>query len=175
MSNTVLTLSVAGMAPFNLNQVEQELRPVNQESVRRSVNGTLQDTSWNGWQKLDTVITGQGALPPAVGGLWPGMTVVVGCIVPLTEQLSGSTSKTLAKIPVAGSLYAVDGVGRAIGVSNLVGQTLTLNAFSGTATIIYRPSLTMRVVDWRLIAKEVSRGQSPQSPQSHWRLELSES
>ena len=171
MSDTILTLAMAGFPPFNLTQVEQELRPVVQESVRRSVNGSLQDTSWNGWQKFDSVITGNGALPPAFGGLWPGMTVVVGCILPLTEQLSGSSSKTLAKVPVVGSLYAVDSNGSAIGVSSLIGQVLTLNSFSGTATIIYRPSLTMRVVDWRLMAKEAARGQRPQA---NWRLELSE-
>jgi hypothetical protein len=171
MSDTVLTLSLAGFPPLGLPLVEQELRPIAQHATRRTVNGALQDSGWSGWQKFETVITCELPLPPALGGIWPGMAVTVGCVLPLCEQLSGATSKTLAKTPVAGSVYAVDGLGNPIAVTGLTGRLLTLASFSGTASITYRPSLSMRVVDLRLTTKEAPRGSRNAGG---WRLELSE-
>jgi hypothetical protein len=105
--------------PYSARGLKQSLDPVGQSiSLERTVNGELIDTSVALFRKYRSTIQGADQQPPAVDGVWPGLTVTVGCTVELCYKTAGGTPAR----PV------VDGSSRVEG-----------------AFTFYRPSLEMKI------------------------------
>ena len=125
---TLLTIAALGIPPYSARGLRQTLTPIQQASqVRRTVNGSLKDISFDGFKKYASTITGADQMPPAVDGIWPGLEVVVECISELSYKTAGgSPDRTV----VSGS-------------SRVVGDFT-----------FYRPVLTMRIVSFNVDTDE---------------------
>jgi hypothetical protein len=129
--NTLLTLSAIGIPPYSARGLKQTLTPINAATqLRRTVNGALTDVADPLFRKYASIITGGDVDPPAVDMVWPGRTLVVGCIVELSVQDSETDPPTLGRSVVSGSQRTADGF------------------------IFYRPLLTMKVISWNIADDE---------------------
>lgn len=129
---TVLTISGVGVTPYSARGLVQSLEPIGAAvQMRRTVNGELRDISMAQFRKYRSTISGSDQQPPAVGGLWPGQLVTVGCIAELAYQTAtGSPERP-----------AVPGSSRV----------------EGDFTF-FRPSLQMRVTAFSMSADEWRAG-----------------
>lgn len=128
MTDTVLTITGAGLTPYSARGIEQTLEPIAQtQALRRTVNGALVDISAPELRKYRSTITCNDMNAPALDGVWPGQLVTVGCVSELSYATSGGTP---ARSVVAGS-------------SRVVGSYT-----------FYRPSLSMRVVNFQTVTDE---------------------
>lgn len=125
---TLLKINALGIPPYSARGLRQTLTPIQQASqVRRTVNGSLKDISFDGFKKYASTITGADQMPPAVDGIWPGLDVEVECISELSyETLGGSPARPV----VTGS-------------SRVVGDFT-----------FYRPVLQMRIVNFTVDTDE---------------------
>jgi hypothetical protein len=101
-SPTLLELTGVGVNPYSARGLTQTLQPIGQAtSQRRTVNGTLIDLGFDGFQKYQTTISGNDQAPPVSDGIWPGKLVTVKCIAELCYPTgaAGAPHKTA----VAGS------------------------------------------------------------------------
>jgi hypothetical protein len=124
--NIVFNLSTTtpGVNPYSARGLRGTLRPIDAarglDKLARTVNGSLIDISAPQMRKYQLQVTGSDGEPPALDGLWVGMTVVVDCLVELAYLTAvGSSGRT-----------AVSGSERVIGDYTY-----------------YRPQLSMMVVD----------------------------
>lgn len=123
MVDTILSLSGAGIPPYSTRGASQTLEPIDAAlSMRRTVNGALKDISFDGFKKYKSSITATDQRVPALDGVWPGLTLTVGCIQELCYK---TTAGAPARTPVAGS-----------------------SRVEGDYTF-YRPELTMKVVGYQ--------------------------
>jgi hypothetical protein len=127
-SFTVLRMSGVGVPPYSARGLTQTLAPISQASQnKRTINGSLKDISFPGFDKYKSTISGNDQKPPNVDGIWPGQTVVVDCISELQYTTIGGTPQ---RSVVSGSLYV-----------------------EGNHTL-YRPQLTMRIIDFSMQTDE---------------------
>src|SRR5262249_16083850 len=93
---------------------------------------------------------GQDKLPVALGNLWKGQEVVVGCIQMLWQK-ADDVSVELYRTPVQGSIIAIGEDRKAVAIKTREGMKLTLErpAFVG-----YRPMLKMKLADFGLETEE---------------------
>lgn len=123
--NTLLTLSSIGLTPYSARGLKQTLATINAATqMRRTVNGALTDVADPLFRKYSSTISGSDVDPPPTDLVWPGRTLVVGCIVELSQ--ADSTDLALGRTPVGGSQRTADGF------------------------VFYRPLLTMKVVAWNI-------------------------
>src|SRR5260221_12587240 len=86
MKETCLTLSIGGLPPYSSRGCHQVLEPIKSAELHRTVNGELVTTVSELHHKYKTVIKGQDKLPVALGDLWKGQDIVVGCIQMLWQK-----------------------------------------------------------------------------------------
>jgi len=95
--DTILVLTGVGIPPYSARGLQQSLDPITATvNQRRTVNGGLVDISAQQFRKYQSIVTGRDQNPPAVEGIWPGMTVVVDCVVELSyPTMSDAPSRTV--------------------------------------------------------------------------------
>lgn len=121
---TDFRMSAIGVPPYSARGLTQTVQPAAQAAqLRRTVNGSLKDVSFDGFRKYVTTVSGDDQEPPAIDGVWPGLEVVVDCVFELSYRTSGHTPQRTV----------VEGSSRV----------------SGQYTI-YRPRLAMRVVGFNV-------------------------
>lgn len=126
---TVLTLSGAGVAPYSARGVSQSLQPIAQASqLVRTINGELIDITPPQFRKYASTISCTDIEAPALGGIWPGMQLVVECVAEL-----GVSGGTVDRPAVAGSTHTEEGI------------------------TYYRPILTMLVRNFQQTTDEYGR------------------
>jgi len=129
MSDTLLVLSGIGVPGYSARGLTQTLEPIEASaSLRRTINGTLKDLSFEQFRKYKSSISCQDQEPPAVDGVWPGRVVTVDCVAELSYPTGGTSSR-----PV------------------VMGSTRTVGAF-----VFYRPRLQMLVTRLSLNRDEYS-------------------
>jgi hypothetical protein len=123
VADTLLNLDF-GVSTYSVRGITQTLTPDgNASRMRRTVNGRLDDLGDTNFRKYVSTISCRDTDSPALSGVWPGMAVVVDCIVELCYlTASGSAQRTV----VSGS-----------------------SRVSGLFTF-YRPQLTMRVSNYSI-------------------------
>jgi hypothetical protein len=127
-NTTLLTLTGMGVTPYSARGLTQTLEPISAAvSLRRTVNGTLVDVSAPQFRKYRSTISCTDQQAPAIDGIYPGLTLTVGCIAELSYITSGGTPK---RTPVTGS-------------------SRTEGPFT-----FYRPSLSMKVTGYRTTTDE---------------------
>lgn len=117
--------------PWSARGLRGTLTPIEaargNQLLRRTVNGALINISAPQMRKYRLEAAGGDMSPPALDGLWVGMTLQVMCHVELAYYTAGGSP---ARLPVAGSQW-VDG-----------------------AFTYYRPQLSMMVVDLSIAREE---------------------
>jgi hypothetical protein len=99
---SLLTLSGMDVTPYSARGLKQTLEPIDAAgNLRRTINGTLNDLSLVQFRKYRSTISGEDQQPPALEGVWQGVTVTVGCVAELAylTGLAGAPHRTV----VAGS------------------------------------------------------------------------
>ena len=137
--DTDLVLTGLGVVPYSARGLRDNLRPIDAGALRRTVNGTLKDVTDTAFRKYRISLSASDQEPPALDSAWRGMEVTVDCVSKLAYATGGSPGRTV----VPGSSY-------------------TEGAFT-----IYRPRLTMLIVDWTQDRDEWEAGVS-------WSLDLEE-
>lgn len=117
--NTVLVIDGIPLSPYAVRGLTQSLVPI-AATLKREVNGELDDVTPSQFRKYTSVINGDDQMPPGVDGIFNGDQVTVDCLV----ELSGLTAGFVAA--------------RAV----VPGSQRTEGLFT-----YYRPRLVMRVSD----------------------------
>ena len=123
MSDTDLVLTGIGIPDFSARGLRENLRPIEGGSLRRTVNGALVDVTESSFRKYALAITGSDQEPPAFDSTWRGQSVTVDALTKLSYPTSGGSP------------------GRTV----VPGSSVVNGSFT-----VYRPRLTMLVVDWTL-------------------------
>lgn len=126
--DTLLTLSGDLLPPYSTRGASQTLEPIDAAAnMRRTVNGALKDISFDGFRKYKSAITCSDQRVPALDGVWPGLTLTVGCVQELCYKTLGGTPSR----PVVSGSSRVEG-----------------------AYTYYRPQLTMKVMGYQTTLDE---------------------
>lgn len=120
--STVLSITGIGIPPYSARNIRQTLTAIGAASyMRRTINGELIDLSPTQFRKYKSSISANDIQPPALDGIWPGLTVTVDCIKELGYLTSGGSPK---KTVVSGS-SRVDGL-----------------------FTFYRPQIIFKIINW---------------------------
>lgn len=123
MADTLLTISGIGIPDYSMRGASQTLEPIDSAlNMRRTVNGNLKDISFDGFRKYKSSISCNDQRVPALDGVWPGVTLTIGCMQELCYKTAGGAP---SRAVVAGS-----------------------SRVEGDYTF-YRPSLVMKVVGYQ--------------------------
>jgi hypothetical protein len=122
-ADTLLTISGFGNMIYQARGLTQTLEHIQAASqMSRTINGTLLDVSAPQFRKYQSKITVPDEVEaPPLDGVWPGMTVTVGCAIYLCYP---HTNPSPGRPEVSGSSYSENGF------------------------TFYRPLLTMKVKDF---------------------------
>lgn len=124
---TLLTIIGADIPPYSARGLSQQLTPIQQSiDLRRTINAQLLDLRFDAFRKYISKITCNDQDVPALDGVWPGDTLVIGCVTELSYKSGGSPSRS----EVSGSSRNADGF------------------------VFYRPVLTMRVTNFQVTTDE---------------------
>lgn len=94
MADTLLKLSGDLLPPYSTRGASQTLEPIDASAnMRRTVNGSLKDISFDGFRKYKSSITATDQRVPALDGIWPGATLTVECVQELAYKTAGGTPK----------------------------------------------------------------------------------
>lgn len=146
---TELTLSIGGFPPFSARGCVQELTPLSSGEFRRTISGDLIHVGKKN-QKYKTIIKCRDKSVLATEGLSLGTVVQVGCLQYLWQKTS-QTTVTLERVPVGGSVTAVDETRVPIKILSIKGQEITLEK---SGYVGYRPFLNMCVTRFSLVTDE---------------------
>ena len=153
---TELILSVGGLPPLSARGCKQDLIPVPQGNLRRTINGELvmvggQDLKYKSTVKCNDKTS------LATDGLFPGCEVLVGCIQRLWHKVKENQDNapiTLERYPVKGSVVAIDENQNEIPVREIEGRRIQLKDRARDYYISYRPWLNMRAITYSLNTDE---------------------
>lgn len=147
---TELILSLGGLPPLSARGCIQELVPVEQGKLRRTLNGELVFVG-NPRSKYRSIIYCADKTSLATEGLSPGSVVQVGCIQRLWQKV----------------LPAMDEGQKPISVERIDNNQIQLQERRIPCFVSYRPWLSMRTVRYTLHTNEWGL-------KVGWRLELEE-
>ncbi len=164
-----LILSVGGLPPLSARGCIQELVPVEQGKLRRTINGELifvgKLTS-----KYRSIIHCTDKTSLATAGLHPGTIVQVGCIQRLWQKILPDPANKpilLERSPVEESISVVDNNQQTVKVEKIKDLEVQLADRHQVYYLSYRPWLTMRAIRYNLQTDEWGLRTS-------WHLELEE-
>ena len=128
MTSTLLTFTGLDIPPYSARGLTQTLEPLDVSSnLRRTINGALIDLTYDQFRKYRSQILGTDQQPPAIDGVWQGLSVVVHCLCELSYLTVGGTAQ---RTEVSGS-------------SRIEG-----------AFTFYRPELIMRITGFNVSTDE---------------------
>ncbi len=181
MTETVLSLSNIGVVPLSARGLSERLTPISNGELRRTVNGTLVDTTLTTHRKFQVSISCQDIQPAALNAVWRGKTTTVQCVSELSQKIT-LTSAVAANVsldrkPVTGSgraicrLGEVDTITSGVTFEQITGGWQADVAFptgtTGEAFLMYRPELDCMVDSWNSDTDEYAAAPG-------WTLELIE-
>jgi hypothetical protein len=104
-NETLLVISIVGVAPFSARGLTQTLEPIAAAlKQRRTVNGALVNLAPKQFQKYKSKITCHDMMAPAIDGVFPGLVVTVDCVAELSYLTATGTPQ---RPVVAGSSYVM--------------------------------------------------------------------
>jgi hypothetical protein len=166
---TELILSVGGMPPLSARGCIQQIMPIPQGNLRRTINGELIYVG-RPIAKYRSVIYCTDKASLATEGLSPGVTIQVGCIQRLWQKVLPDPDNKpimLERTPVSDSVIVIDEQQRHLEIESVDKQEIRLKSREGTCFVSYRPWLNMKTVRYNLQTNEwgLTAG---------WHLELEE-
>lgn len=164
MTETVLSLSGIGIVPLSSRGVTERLSPISNGELRRTVNGTLVDTTTTNNRKFQVSLSGGDVQPPALNGVWRGQATTVQCVTELgkvvTLTAGAASNIALDRKPVTGSGRALFKLSETevIPTTNVSFSSVTggwvaavdfgVTGYAGAASIFYRPEIDCLVDNW---------------------------
>ncbi len=95
MNETDLTLEIVGIGnslpPFSARECTQILTPIPEGTLRRTINGILVCTGNRAHRKFQSTLSCKDKAAPALGGVWKGSLLKVGCMQSLTQAVPHGT------------------------------------------------------------------------------------
>lgn len=161
MSDTNLSLSGIGVVPLSARGLTERLAPIENGTLRRTVNGTLVDTTLTSHRKYGLTISATDVQPPAFAGVWAGQATTVQCVTELSKKITltagAADNVTLDRKPVTGSgraicrLSEVDHLTSDVTFAEVTGGWVADVDFNdtdlaGEAYVFFRPELDCMVV-----------------------------
>lgn len=178
-----MELSGIGVVPLSDAGITENLSPIDNGSLMRTINGTLIDVTLTSHRKYAVTLSGNDVQPAALGNVWRGQTVTLSAI---SELAQAATLVSGAVTGVAIDRQPVTGSGRAIyknGADERFAATVTFTenptgvytagmdfgdgSIAGEAFLLYRPKLSMMVVGFSQDTDEFAGAPG-------WSLELEE-
>jgi hypothetical protein len=166
---TELILSVGGFPPLSARGCKQDLVPVTQGNLRRTINGELIVVGSQELKYKSTVRCND-KTSLATDGLFPGSEVMVGCIQRLWQKVDKNSENIpviLERYPVEGSIAVVDQNQKEVLIQEIDGRKIQLKDRSSIYYVSYRPWLNMRTITYMLNTDEWG-------VKSGWSLEMEE-
>lgn len=169
---TELILSIGGLPPMSARGCIQELRPIPQGEMKRTVNGELIFIG-NNKHKYYSKITCNDKEVIATEGLQIGGFVKVGCVQKLCQKIDSSEKNltvTLEREPVSDSVFVIDEEQNEYNNFSLEGSLVTFQMSDikiRRLFVFYCPQLDMRVKSFTLSTDEWAM-------KTNWILELEE-
>lgn len=152
---TELSISIGGLPPFSARGCEQELTPIIQGEFHRTINGDLIYLGEDTHTKYKSLITCNDKTVIATDGLHRGNEIQLGCIQRLWQKVAPDQKEIiLDKIPVPGSVYAIDNNSATIEIVNEDGRKVMLTEPNNGGFVCYRPLLSMRIIQYKLRTNE---------------------
>lgn len=165
---TELILSVGGFPPFSARECQQELKLLNRGGFRRSIKGEL---IYLGSEdlKYQTIISCKDRTTLATDNFSPGITVEVGCIQKLWQEIHPPEEVILLRRPpVKGSIVVINTKKELVKFESLEKQKIKiLDSFNERLFISYRPWLKTKIISFSLTTEEWEL-------KGGWKLELEE-
>lgn len=157
MAETLLTISGVGLPPMSARGCTQELIPIPNGEFRKTVNGALVFVKTSDYQRYRTIIKCSDMNCPAVGNIWMGSKVEIGCIQNIWQNADSSChSIKLLKIPADNSVVVIDEQQRYL--KHILDEESVVHILddniSGQIFISYRPKLDMLITDFRVETNE---------------------
>jgi hypothetical protein len=166
---TELILSVGGFPPLSARGCIQQIIPLEQGKLRRTINGELIYIG-SPISKYRSIIYCTDKASLATEGLNPGAPVQVGCIQRLWQKVMPDPDNKpimLERSPVEGSVSAIDGKQNPLEIQSVNNQEIQLKDRQVICFVSYRPWLNMRTVRYNLQTNEWGL-------KAGWQLELEE-
>ncbi len=166
---TELILSLGGLPPLSARGCVQELIPIEQGKLHRTINGELIFVGQMS-SKYRSIIYCTDKTSLATTGLSPGTTIQVGCIQRLWQKITPdplNSPVVLDREAVEESIIVMDNTQKPIAINHVDGTEVQLADRQETYYLSYRPWLTMRTVRYNLHTDEWGL-------KTFWQLELEE-
>ncbi len=166
---TELILSVGGFPPLSARGCIQQIIPLEQGKLRRTINGELIYVG-KPISKYRSIIYCTDKTSLSTEGLNPGAPIQVGCIQRLWQKVmpdSGNNPILLERPPVEGSVTVIDEKQKSLKIQSVNNQEVQLKDRDSVCFVSYRPWLNMRTVRYNLQTNEWGL-------KAGWQLELEE-
>lgn len=164
---TIIVLNGIVFPAGSARGIKEKLSLIDSGELKRDVNGNLHNLTRATHRKYTLSLDCQDMALPTLAETWRGTEIEVHCSTRLTQSTT-STTIELSRPPVAGSVEAINSAtGENIAVDDVTDSTVTLDEFTGTAIVFYRPILQMMVSSRDFNFEEWTATQS-------WTLELEE-
>ena len=152
---TLLTISGVGLPPMSARGCKQELIPLPNGEFRKTVNGALVFVKTSEYQRYQTTIKCSDMNCPAVGNIWIGSKVEIGCIQSIWQNADSSEKIIyLSRTPVKGSVIVINSNNKLIRHTVEGSAVHILEEISGQIFISFRPILEMLITDFRVETNE---------------------
>ncbi len=147
MAETDLTISRGGLPLWSARGCKQELTPIKNGELQRTVNGELVYTGDRSHHKYRSIVRCQDKSSIALDGIWQGCKIAVGCIQRIGQLIQGDKC-TLDRQPIESSIRCVTVDGKAVAIRHINRCEIVLKHRVNEGYVSYRPILQMRVVDF---------------------------
>lgn len=150
MAESVLSISNIGFPPLSLRGCTQELSPIPNGEMKKTVNGDLVYIKHSEIQKYKTVIRCKDTNCPALGNLGVGSIAVISCIQNIWQQCDSATEEIeLSRTPADNSIVVINNDGTKLKYKSNGRKIQVLNKTDGEIFISFRPCLTMLITDFK--------------------------
>lgn len=169
MNESNLILEMIGLPPESARNCVQELYPIPNGEIKKSINGNILFLEATERKKYKSIISCKDINTPIIDGIWIGSQINIGCIQNLWQAINpGKQSIQLIRPAVNNSVCAIDKFGNPVEFT-IDGDEVTLTKTHDERIFIcFRPWLTMKVIDfsmetnewgmsgsWKLITEEI--------------------
>lgn len=167
MSESILVLNGIEFPAGSARGIKERLSVIDNGELRRDVNGMLHNLTRATHRKYTIRLDCVDMSLPTLAETWRGDTITVHSTVELS-QIATTTAVELSRPPVSGSVRAINAAtGAAITVVDIDGTDITLDAFTGTAIVFYRPIFSAMLASREFDADEWAAS-------AGWAVELEE-
>ena len=163
-----IILGISGLPQERAKNCVQELIPIANGELKKSINGDLLFIETSSRQTYRSVISCCDLFSPIIDKVWIGTQLNVGCIQNLWQAIyPGETAIDLVRPAVAGSINVVNCLGQRVPFS-VSENRITLKKSSDQKIFVsFRPWLTMIVTNFSMKTNEWEM-------ECGWRLESDE-